>query len=80
MKKRSEDLLRAYIKNLVETAYPGNLGFQEMMKFYNVATPEEEQEMDDVVERGDARAFTSLIARVLKVKLNPLTVSEPDSA
>ena len=49
--------------------YEKNLGFQEMMQFTQIATPEEQQQMDTVVASEDWKAYKLLINSVLKVNL-----------
>ncbi len=55
--------------DLFEAAYPGNLGLMELVQFYNVATPEQKQEMDEVTNAGDWKRFKELVYEVLGVKL-----------
>lgn len=55
--------------DLFEAAYPGNLGLMELVKFYNVATPEEKAEMDRITAEKDWDSFKRLIHEVLGIKL-----------
>lgn len=56
-------------KLLKESAYKGNIGFEEMVKFYKIATPAQEKEMERVIEEGDWDEFKELIKKVLGVNL-----------
>lgn len=55
--------------NLDEAAYPGNLGFEEMVKFYKLASKEELKLMEKAIEKGDWDKFKELIQKVINVKL-----------
>lgn len=64
--------MKHYIMNyndLSEAAYSGNIGFEEMCKFYDVATPAEEEKMKKILHDEDWEAFKKLINEVLKIKL-----------
>jgi hypothetical protein len=54
---------------LGEAAYPNNVGFAEMVKFYQTAKPAELKAMEMVIKGEDWEAFKALIQKVLKVKL-----------
>jgi len=56
-------------KFLYEAAYAGNIGFEEMVKFYSKANKKQEKEMDAAVKNNDFEAFKSLIQSVIGVKL-----------
>lgn len=55
--------------NLDEAAYPGNLGFAELYRFHQKATPQQKQELSAALERGDIEKFFKLIHEVTGVKL-----------
>lgn len=52
-----------------EAAYPGNIGFEEMVKFYREASDKEIQEMEEVIKHDDWNGFRRMIKKVLKVDL-----------
>lgn len=56
-------------KEINEAAYTGNIGFEEMVKFYKKATPAQEKEMDTAVRKNDLKKFKELIKTVLGVAL-----------
>lgn len=55
--------------SLAEAAYAGNIGYEEMVKFYRQASPAEEKEMDKILKKNDVKAFRKIIERVLGIKL-----------
>lgn len=57
------------LKFLIEAAYKGNIGFEEMVKFYSKANKKQEKEMDVAVKNNDFDTFKSLIQIVIGVKL-----------
>lgn len=63
---------------LSEQSYAGNLGFEEMVKFYNEASPKDIKKMEKIIKSGDLSSFKKLIKNVINVKLE-MTVSA-DSA
>ncbi len=56
-------------KFLNEAAYKGNIGFEEMVKFYSKANKSQEKQMDAAVKDNDFDAFKSLIQMVIGVTL-----------
>jgi hypothetical protein len=52
-----------------EASYAGNIGFEEMVKFYQKAKPQDEKQMEYVLEKNDWEGFKALIKRVLGVTL-----------
>lgn len=54
---------------LSEKAYPNNVGFAEMVKFYQTATNAQLQAMETVIKNEDWDGFKKLISRVLGVNL-----------
>lgn len=61
--------MKTFVKILNEIAYGGNVGFEEMAKFYQKASPAEIAEMEKVSKANDWKGFKKLIKRVLNVKL-----------
>ena len=49
---------------LDEAAYPGNIGFEEMVNFYQVASKSEISEMEKLIKKGDWNKFRDLIKKV----------------
>ncbi len=49
---------------LDEAAYPGNIGFEEMVEFYKVALKSEIAEMEKVIKKGDWNKFKQLVTKV----------------
>jgi len=54
---------------LTEASYPGNLGIEEMVKFYRVASKNEIKSMEKTVEKKDWDEFRKIIKNVLNVEL-----------
>lgn len=52
-----------------EASYPGNLGIEEMVKFYKTASKAEIKEMEKAVEKKDWQKFKNIIKKVLEVEL-----------
>ena len=61
--------MKNYVEILNEVAFGGNVGFSEMVRFYQVANPQEIKQMEKVIKDDDWAAFKKLIKRVLKVDL-----------
>jgi hypothetical protein len=53
----------------VEAAYKGNIGFTELVKFYQVASNADMAKMEKIVKDEDFPAFKKLIKKVLGVDL-----------
>ena len=49
---------------LSEAAYPGNLGFEELVDFYKVASNKEVSEMEKIIKKGDWNKFKQLVQKV----------------
>ena len=49
---------------LDEAAYPGNIGFEEIVNFYKVASKSEVSEMEKLIKKGDWNKFKELIKKV----------------
>lgn len=56
-------------KRIDEAIYYGNLGFEELVKFYKIATKEDKKEMEKILKAGDWLKFKSLIAKVTNERL-----------
>ena len=56
-------------KFLSEAAYKGNIGFEEMVRFYRKANKAQEKNMDKAVKDNDFNLFKSLILQVIGVTL-----------
>ena len=61
--------LRAFI-TLREASYEGNIGFEEMVKFYRSASDNEIEIMEKIIKRNDWNAFKKLIEKVLGISLS----------
>lgn len=64
-----EDYLREEMIVLDEAAYPGNIGFVEMVQFYQEATPQEIKQMEKIIKRNDFIGFANLIKKTIGVEL-----------
>jgi len=58
--------LRQYIKEL---SYIGNMGFEEMVQFFRVASKAEIEEMETAIKNDDWMAFKKMIKKVVGVTL-----------
>ena len=54
---------------LDEASYEGNIGFEELVVFYQKSTDAEKDEMDEILAKGNWRKFTVLIKQVTGTKL-----------
>jgi hypothetical protein len=54
---------------LGESAYPGNIGFKEMVVFYQKASKEQINQMEKIIAGNDWNKFKELIKKVLGVIL-----------
>jgi len=61
--------MKNFIQILNEVAFGGNVGFSEMVKFYQVANPQEIKQMEKVIKDDNWVTFKKLIKRVLNVNL-----------
>lgn len=62
--------LTATIKALLnEHAYAKNIGFEEMVLFYQKATNSQIKEMEQLIEQDDWDKFKQLIFKVLHLRL-----------
>ena len=56
-------------RDLDEASYAGNVGFEELMSFYNNASDKEIKKMEDIIKKNDWMGFRDMIYKVLGVKL-----------
>ena len=57
---------------LLEIAYEGNVGLHEMAQFFQVATPDEVKQFEDLMERNDIPQGWELVQRVVGTRLKGL--------
>ena len=50
---------------VLEKAYAGNLGFEELMRFYQTATEKQTAELEKVLDREDWPAFKHLMHKAV---------------
>lgn len=64
-------LLRNFNKesNMQEASYKYNIGFQEMVQFYQKASPREIQKMESIIKNDNWTGFKKLIKNVLGIEL-----------
>lgn len=55
--------------SLDEMIYDGNIGFEEMVKFYQNASDADAMRMGIIVKRGDWESFKKLIKKVTGTQL-----------
>ena len=65
----SSDLSFLWEDEMKEAVGRFNVGFEEMVKFYNEATPQEIEQMKKIVQKNDWNRFKSLIKKVIGVEL-----------
>ena len=56
-------------ENIDEAAYHGNIGFEELVEFYQTASKKDIIRMDEIIERGDWMGFKDMIYKTLGKKL-----------
>ncbi len=65
--------LRNYILapegKLDEMTYEGNIGFEEMVKFYQKANDDQIEKMEEIIKKDDWESFKKLIRKVTGTKL-----------
>lgn len=54
---------------LQEATYRGNIGMMEMFKFYQIASPEQKQQMRALLKAGRQEEAWGLLQKVTGVKL-----------
>jgi len=57
---------------LDEASYEGNLGAMEMMKFFQIAKPEEKSQLKSLIDNKQTEPAWDLIQQVLQTKLHPI--------
>jgi len=55
--------------DMSEASYKYNIGFQEMVDFYQKASPKEVQQMENLIKKDSWHGFKRLIKKVLGVDL-----------
>ena len=63
------------LNQILELAYPKNLGVMEMFKFYQLASKAEKDQMQALINKNDFNACWELLQRVTGVKLAPVNES-----
>lgn len=64
--------MRSVFARIEEAAYEGNLGFEEMVRFYQTAGPREISEMERLLRDRKFKAAWKLLKRVTGVALQKL--------
>lgn len=54
---------------LTEASYSGNIGFEELSKFYKIASKEQIKRMEEILMDEDWESFKRLIRDVVGTKL-----------
>ena len=52
-----------------EAAYPGNIGFEELVEYYRKASKKEVKRIEDLIRKEDWAGFKVQIQKVIGVKL-----------
>ena len=65
----NEDISFIWEEEMKEAAYRFNIGFEEMVKFYQTADPRQVRRMEKIIKANDWRKFKALIKEVLGVEL-----------
>lgn len=61
--------MKTFKSILVEAAYKNNLGFQEMVKFFQVANDKQIEKMEKILKDEDWEGFKKIIKEVLGTQL-----------
>ena len=64
-----DDLSFIWEEDIKEAVSAFNIGFEEMVKFYNEANPKEIKQMEKIVKKSDWSKFKALIKKVLGIEL-----------
>jgi hypothetical protein len=64
--------MKELLHRLEEASYPGNLGFIEMMKFYQVAGKEEIKTMEKYLKSNEPNKAWELLNKVTKTDLKDI--------
>jgi len=57
------------LRYILEAAYIGNIGFEEMIKLYQKATPKETKQIEKVIADEDWNGYKKLVKKILNVNL-----------
>lgn len=59
--------LKKYIMapDVNEASYAGNIGFEEMVKFYQKASQQDIDKMEEIIKNSDWEKFKKMIKRVI---------------
>jgi hypothetical protein len=68
--------MKELLKRLEEASYPGNLGFIEMVKFYQVAGKEEIKTMEKHLKSNEPNKAWELLKKVTKVNLQDIKLKK----
>lgn len=63
------DLSFIWADEINEIVSQFNIGFEEMVKFYNEATPKDIKKMEKIVKNNNWTKFKALIKKVLGIEL-----------
>ena len=61
--------MKSFSSFLKEASYSGNIGFEELYKFYQIASNNDITEMEKIIKNNNFEAFKNLIKKVLGVVL-----------
>lgn len=61
--------MKNFVEIINEVAFGGNVGFSEMVAFYQKANPSEIKQMEKIIKNDNWNGFKKLIKRVLNVSL-----------
>ena len=64
-----KDLSFLWEEDMKEAVAKFNVGFEEMVKFYNEASPKDIKKMEKIVKNNDWGKFKALIKSVLGIQL-----------
>lgn len=53
----------------LEAAYPGNMGVMEIFRFYQIASPNQKNDLERFIDRDDYKSAWALVQKVTKTKL-----------
>lgn len=63
------DLSFCWEEDIKEAVSLFNIGFEEMVRFYNQATPQQIKQMEKIIKDSNWKKFKALIKKVLGVEL-----------
>jgi len=61
--------MKKWTQIITEAAYPGNIGFEEITKYYQTATPTEIKKLESIIKKANWEDFKKQIEKVLGTKL-----------